>query len=242
MALNIFIFLFIGALWGLLYYFPLRRAKTPNELKALCYFLLVFGVVFLGNACGAALGARSLWRAVRTPVVMSLGTWGELSPGQAVILSGRVSLANPLLLSNYVAYDACDAERCDLGEVPEHIRLTLDDGDVVIRNNDFQAVAWPLANNPPESFYIVHYLAPGEPVIVAGLKESCDTVKADLLYVGTHRAFVARAKRNLLMPLMLLGLNLLGAISIVVLPLQRWRTLQRQSADTKPKSDPFKSI
>lgn len=226
MAINIFIFLFVGFLWGLLYYFPLRRATTRADFKPLRYFLIAFGVVFVGNAFLAFLGARSLWAAATLPAVTSVGAFGNVADGDPVILDGIVSMDNPILTANYVAYAACeDEESCTLREIPENLRFTVDDGDVRVANNDFARVAWPAANNPPEPLYSANYLAPGEPVIVVGKKETARTVWAEIVYVGAHRAFVNRARRNLIAPVLLTLLNLAGAASVAVLSLRRWRAI-----------------
>lgn len=226
MAINIFIFLFIALMWGLLYAFPMRRATTRADFKSLRYFLIAFGVIFLGNAFIAGLGVRSLWAAAISPAVTSTGAFGDVIAGEPVILDGIVSIDNPMVLSNYVAYTACDEDTCDLGYVPENMRITLDDGDVVIRNNDFQTSAWPAANNLPEPLYSANYLAPGEPVIVVGTKEAGGSVWADVVYVGTYRAFVDRARQRLIIPVVMTLLNLVGAVSVIVLTLRRWRQVK----------------
>ncbi len=227
MAINIFVFLFIGLMWGLLYYFPLRRTATQADFKPLRYFLIAFGVVFLGNAFFAFLGARSLWAAATFAPLTSAGAFGDADEGASVVLDGIVSIDNPILTGNYVAYTACeDEESCTLRDVPENLRLTLDDGDVAIVNNDFSRVAWPAANNPPAPFYSANYLAPGEPVIVVGHRTTGDAVQADIVYVGTHRAFVNRARQRLLVPVVMTLLNLAGVASVVVLSLRRWHALK----------------
>lgn len=226
MAINIVIFLFTALLWGLLYTFPLRRVKTRVDFNPLRYFLIVFGVIFLGNAFLAGLGARSLWGVAISPAVTSVGVFEDIPSGDSVVLDGIVSIDNPMVLSNYVAYTACDEDTCALGYMPENIRIALGNSDVVIRNNDFQASAWPAANNPPEPLYAVNYLAPGEPVIVVGAKETGGTVWADIVYVGTHRAFAHRARQRLIIPVALTLLNLAGAVSIIFLTLRRWREVR----------------
>ncbi|HOU14291.1 MAG TPA: hypothetical protein PKZ84_14385 [Anaerolineae bacterium] len=227
MAINIVIFLFIGLLWGLLYYFPLRRAATQADFKPLRYFLIAFGVVFLGNAFLAFLGARSLWAAATLPAVTSVGAFGNVADGAPVILDGIVSMDNPLLTANYAAYTACeDEESCTLRSIPENLRVTVDDGDVTLANNDFSRVGWPAANNPPEPLYAANFLAPGEPVIVVGRKETTRTMWAEIVYVGTHRAFVSRARRRLIAPVLLTLLNLVGAASVAVFSLRRWRAVK----------------
>lgn len=226
MAINIVILLFVALLWGLLYAFPFRRATTLADLKPLRPFLIAFGVFFLGNAFFAGLGARSLWAAALSPAVTSMSAF-EAGPVNApVILDGIVSMDNPMVLANYAAYTACDEDTCALGHVPENLRITLDGGDVFLRNSDFQASAWPAANHPPEPLVTANYLAPGEPVIVVGAKEATGTVWAEIVYAGTHRAFVSRARQRLLIPVVLTLLNLAGAISVIVLSLRRWHALE----------------
>lgn len=226
MAINIFIFLFVALLWGLLYAFPLRRATTRADFNPLRYFLIAVGVIFLGNAFLAGLGARSLWAAAISPVVTSIGAFEDAAANEPVILDGIVSIDNPVALANYVAYTACDEDTCALGYVPENMRITLDGGDVIVRNSDFQASAWPAANNPPEPLSTANYLAPGEPVIVAAGKEAGGTVWAEIVYVGTHRAFVSRARQRLIIPVVLTLMNLAGAVSVIVLTRRRWREVE----------------
>ncbi|MBN2393748.1 MAG: hypothetical protein JXR84_23650 [Anaerolineae bacterium] len=226
MAVNIFIFLFIALMWGLLYAFPMQRATTQADFRPLRYFLIAFGVIFLGNAFLAGLGARSLWAAATSPAVTSASVFGDVLAGELVILDGIVSIDNPMVLSNYVAYTACDEDTCQLGYIPENLHISLDDGDAIIRNNDFQALAWPAANNPPEPLYSADYLAPGEPVIVIGTKEASGTIWADIVYVGTYRAFVGRARQRLILPVVMTLLNLAGAVSVIVLTWRRQRLLR----------------
>jgi len=226
MAINIFIFLFVALLWGLLYAFPLRRATTRADFKPLRPFLIAFSVFFLGNAFFAGLGARSLWAAAISPAVTSLSAFKAAPANEPVILAGIVSMDNSIVLANYVAYTACDEDTCVLGHVPENLRITLDGGDVILRNSDFQASAWPAANHPPEPLVTANYLAPGEPVIVAGGKEATGTVWAEIVYAGTHRAFVNRARQRLLVPVALTLLNLAGAVSVIVLTRRRWREVE----------------
>ncbi|MFN2109130.1 MAG: hypothetical protein ACK2UI_05670 [Anaerolineae bacterium] len=226
MAVNIFIFLFIALMWGLLYAFPLRRATARADFRPLRYFLIAFDVIFLGNAFLAGLGARSLWTAATSPAVTSASVFGDVLAGEPVILEGIVSIDNPIVLSNYVAYTACDEDTCQLGYIPENLRVSLDGGDAIIRNNDFQASAWPAANNPPEPLYSADYLAPGEPVIVVGTKEAGGTIWADIVYVGTYRTFVSQAKQRLIIPVVMTLLNLAGAVSVIVLTLRRWRQVK----------------
>jgi hypothetical protein len=226
MAINIFIFLFIALLWGLLYAFPMRQATTLADFKPLRYFLIAFGVVFLVNAFIAGLGARSLWAAAVSTAVTSTGAFGDVMAGEPVILDGIMSIDNPMVLANYVAYTACDEDTCELGYIPENMHVSLDDGDVIIRNNDFQTSAWPAANNPPEPLYSAGYLAPGEQVIVVGTKEAGEMVWADIVYVGTHRAFVDRAKQRLIIPMVMTVLNLAGTVSVIVLTWRRQRLLR----------------
>ena len=103
MAINIFVFLFIGLMWGLLYYFPLRRTATQADFKPLRYFLIAFGVVFLGNAFFAGLGMRSLWAAAVSPAVTSLSAFKAAPANEPVILDGIVSIDNSVALANFVA-------------------------------------------------------------------------------------------------------------------------------------------
>jgi hypothetical protein len=226
MAINIVIFLFIVLMWGLLYAFPLRRATTRVEFNPLRIFLVAFILVFLTNAFLAGLGARSLWAAATSSAITSSSLFGDVVAGEPVVLDGIVSIDNPVVLSNYVAYTACDEDTCELGYVPENMRIALDGGEAVIRNNDFQASAWPAANNPPEPLYSADYLAPGEPVIVVGTKEAGGTVWADIVYVGTYRTFVNRARQRLIIPMVMTLLNLAGAVSVIILTLRRWREVQ----------------
>lgn len=227
MALNIFVFLFFGLLTGLLVHFPLRRATTQVALKPLIPFFAVIGVVFLGNGFFAFLAARGLWMARTMPSVTSMGAFGDAEDGADVIVAGAVSIDNPMVIGSYVAYTGCDEDTCNLGYVPAGMLIALDDGNVAIVNDDFEATAWPAANNPPEDFFSANFLAPGELVIVAGNKETGNTMRADIVYAGSHAAFVARAGRRLVYPAVMFVLNLTGVFVAMLLPVFRHRDIVR---------------
>jgi len=195
---------------GLTLCFPFASGDDAGRFQA--------AALFLDCLWPDVLGERRFGRTRRTQLVGGRHL-------AACDVDGSVSIDNPIVLSNYVAYTACDEDTCQLGYIPENLRITLDDGDVILRNSDFQASAWPAANNPPEPFYTANYLAPGEPVIVAGGKEATGTVWAEIVYAGTHRAFVRRARQRLIIPVTLALFNLAGAVSVIVLSLRRWRTL-----------------
>jgi hypothetical protein len=226
-ALNIFVFLFFGLMTGLLVYFPLRRAATKAALKPMVPFFAFISVVFLGNAFFAFLASRGLWAAKTMPSITSMGAFGDADDGAEIIVEGIVSIANPTVISNYVAYTGCDEETCNLGYVPSGMLIALDDGNVVIVNDDFEATAWPAANNPPDDLYSADFLAPGELVIIAGNKETGDGVHADVVYAGSHAAFVARARRRLVYPAVMLVLNLVGVVTAILLPMRRHRDIMR---------------
>jgi hypothetical protein len=113
--------------------------------------------------------------------VTSLPAFGDVLAGEPVLFDGSVSSDNPIARSNYAAYTACDEDTCPLGYRPENMRITLEGGDVTSRNTDFQASAWPAANNLPDPFSAAAYRAPGEPVLVAGIRDAAGTVWADLV-------------------------------------------------------------
>lgn len=225
MALNLFVFLFFGLMAGLLVYFPLRRAATKTDFRPLVLFFVTIGVVFVGNALFAVWAAHGLWMAWTMSPVVSLGRFTDVADGAPAVVAGVVSIENPMVLGSYVAYTACDEASCNLRHVPSGLQIAVDDGSVILINDDFEAVDWPAANRPPEDLYAANFLASGEPVVIAGNKVVGTALRADIVYAGSHAAFAARAGRRLVMPGVMFALNMLGLAVVVVLPVRRYRAV-----------------
>ena len=235
MAANIFVFLFCCLLGGLLYHFPLRRAATQSEVGKLALAFAFIGIFFLVNAFFAYQGRRALLMAIHTPPILAMEVLEDVETGAPVILDGIVSEENPIRTENYVAHIECDEDTCTR-YVPSGLLLALDGGDAVISNDDFKDRQWPSSDD-------VLFLAPAEPVIVVGTTErgviifGPDTGKgtlsihADMVYAGSHEDFVARARRNMVFPLVMLIANLVAVVAVVLLPWASWYLRPKDTTD-----------
>ncbi len=226
MAANVFIFAFACLLAWLLYRFPLRRAATRAEVGKLALVFAFIGLFFLANALLAYQGRLSLLAAVNTSPISTGEAWADAENGAGVVLAGLVSPQNPLRAGDYVAYIECDDEACTR-DVPAGLLVALDGGDAVIGNDDFEDRAWPVSGG-------VLFLAAGEPVIVVGTVErgviilgpdrgkETLSIRADVVFAGSHQAFVARARRNVVFPTVMVIVNLVAVVAVVLLPWAGW--------------------
>jgi hypothetical protein len=234
MAANIFVFLFCCLLVGLLYGFPLRRAATRAQVGKLALAFASIGIFFLANALFAYGGRRALLTAIHTPPILSMAVLEDVETGAPVILDGLVSPEHPIRSENYVTYIECDDDAC-ARYGPSELLIALDGGDAVISNDDFEDRAWPASADG------VRFLASGDPVIVLGTTErgvvilgpekgkETFSIRADIVYAGSHEDSVARARRNTVFPIVMLVANLIAVVAVVLLP---WASWYLRSKDT----------
>lgn len=227
MAANVFVFVFGCLLGGLLYYFRLRRAATRAEVGKLALAFAFIGVFFLVNALFAQAGRSSLLMAADMLPVLSIEDLDKVDTGAPIILDGIVSLENPTPVENYVTYIDCDDAGCTR-YVPSSLLIGLDGGDAVISNDDFEERAWPYASDG------VLFLAPGQPVIVVGTLErgvvmlgankgtETTSIRAEIVYAGSHEDFVARARGRVIFPSILVMINLVAVMVALILPWASW--------------------
>lgn len=240
MAASIFIFAFACLLAWLLYRFPLRRAMARAEVGRLALVFAFIGLFFLANALLAYQGRLSLLAAVNTPPISTGQAWTEAENGAGVVLAGLVSAENPLRAGGYVASIECDDEACTR-DAPAGLLVALDGGEAVIGNDDFEDRAWPIASDG------VLFLAAGQPVVVVGAVErgvillgpdrgkGTLSIRAEVVFAGSHQAFVARARRSLILPSAMIVVNLAAVVTVVLLPWAGWlrragRTGERRGA------------
>lgn len=219
MITNIFVLLFCGLMAWLLYRFRLKKAVSASEVRKLFPFFLVLVLFLLFNALLAWQGGMALVSAVDTPPVTTTAALKAIKTGGPVILDGEVSDQNSIVYKNFVAY--FDDEQF---YSPLELSIALSDGTAVIGNNDYEARNWPFEND----FYA--HLSVGTRVIVLGELErgvviagpnkgkEIVSVHARMIFAGTHKDFVSRAKKKIFLPVVLLLFNLSAVVLMVTLP------------------------
>jgi hypothetical protein len=242
MAASVFIFAFACLLAWLLYRFPLRRATTRAEVGKLALVFAFVGLFFLANALLAYQGRLSLLAAVNTSPISTGQAWAEAENGAGVVLAGLVSAENPLRAGGYVAAIECDDGACTR-DAPTGLLVALDGGEAVIGNDDFEARAWPTGAGD------ALFLAAGQPVVVVGTVErgvillgpdrgkGTLSIRAEVVFAGSHQAFVARARRSLILPGVMIVVNLLAVAAVVLLPWVGWQRRARRTIQGRREPD-----
>lgn len=223
MAANIVILAFCSVMTWLLYRFKLAKAGSRAEVRKLLPFFLVLGVFLAFNALLAFMGRGGLNLAVTMTPITLRANLEDIATGDGVMLDGVVSAQNPTNSGESVAY--IDDVRL---WSPSELLIELDDGVVTISNDTYAARNWP---RDSRSF---PHLKRNDPVIVLGTVERSVTIsgsnkgqehlslQAQIVYAGDHAGFVARAKRQILLPTGLFAVNVLATVVVVAVPLGFW--------------------
>lgn len=228
MILSVVLIGFCVLIAWLLYRYPLRRAKTPEEYRRLFPFFCILTGFVLFNALLAYFGMSGLWIAASSAPLTNQSEFVDRANGDGVVLAGQVSRRNPILHDDYVAY----IDESYLWS-PKPLWIDLRQGEVAISNDRYQATGWPVDARQ------FSYLRPGQTVVVVGYLEDSvglldgertRTLRADTVYAGAHADFVTRAQLRLVLAGVILAVNLIVAALILIVPLRDcWSGMQLQS-------------
>jgi hypothetical protein len=214
---NLVLLVFCILIAWLLYRFPLQKAKTPADYRKLFPFFCALIGFLLFNGLLAYMGQGGLSIASSSSPVQDLKSLAEIKNGDGVILSGLVSDKNAVIYGDYIAY------LDDHLWAPMELWLDLKDGSISITNNTYRATDWPVDAGG------LSYLQAKQPVIVVGFVEDAiglttgnkfRTIRADIVYAGTHDDFIVRARINLAIATVMVLANIFIALIIVFLPLR----------------------
>ena len=212
MAGNIIILLVVSFLLWLVARFGPTAERPRQQLLTLTLFAFFCTVALLFNALLAYLVYDGLRAAANLPPLTTTAQLSDKQSGDPVNVVGTISPDNPILTENYVAYYECADNVC-YPFLPLELLIRVDGGNILVSNNSYEDHAWPVESG-------VYYLAPEQPVVVAGItsreptvdEENDDVaVEAGIVFAGTFEQFVQRAERQQIVPLVLLVANLLAA-------------------------------
>jgi len=215
MAGNIIILLVVSFLLWLVARFGPIAERPRQQLLTLTLFAFFCTVALLFNALLAYLVYDGLRAAASLPPLTATTQLADKQSGDPVNVVGTISQDNPILTENYVAYYECADNVC-YPFLPLELLIRVDGGHIFISNNSYEDHAWPVESG-------VYYLAPEQPVVVAGTASRGEivgdesaganeiTVQAGIVFAGTFAEFVQRAERQQIVPLILLVANLLAA-------------------------------
>lgn len=218
MILNLVFLGFCGLLAWLLFRFPFQNAKSPEEYRKLFLFFCVLAGFLIFNGFLAYIGMGGLKLAAKSPPITDLLVLEKVENQEGLILSGVVSDRNQMIFGDYVAYT--DEEHL---WSPKGLLIDLKQGQVAISNNTYRATDWPV------DILGYSYLKTGQPVIVVGYLENSTnlltgektkSIRADLVYSGTHAAFASRARIQQIFAIGLLLANIVLAAMIVLIPVR----------------------
>lgn len=202
----------IIALLGVSFFLWLVQRFGPNPTRPrphlfyLSLFALFCVVVLLFNALLSYLIYASLHAAANLPPTTTTTQLTQQQHGDSVNVVGTISPSNPILVENYVAYYECIEFTC-YPDLPPQLLIQVEDGEIVISNNTYEDHSWPEEAD-------VFYLAPGQPVVVAGVAvRNGDevTVEGGIVFAGSYDLFVGRARNQQIVPLILMGGSLFAA-------------------------------
>ena len=223
----------IIALLGASFFLWLVQRFGPNPERPrqqrlyFTLFAFICTVVLLFNALLAYLIYNSLHTTATLPPTTSPRQLQALSQGDPVNVVGSISPSNPILVENYVAYYECIEFTC-YPDLPPQLLIQGEDGEIVISNNTYEDHSWPEEED-------VFYLAPGQPVVVAGIAvRNGDevTVEGGIVFAGPYDLFVGRARNQQIVPLILLGGSLLAAAIGLLITFSLFRLSASQPVST----------
>jgi hypothetical protein len=216
MILNLFLIAFCVFLSWLLYRFPLKKAKTPDDFRKLLLFFGVLLIFVLFNGLLAFFGLGGLKNASSNAAITDITQLSAIENGDGVVISGTLSDENDFLSGDYIAY----IDESNLW-TPKPLIIDLLDGSIEISNDTYQGTNWPV--DPRGISYLPKYL----PVIVVGYLDknlasmnNTPSIRADIIYAGSFEDFAARAKGKSILAYAMILANLFVAFMIVLIPIR----------------------
>jgi hypothetical protein len=207
---NIVFFVFFSLLAWLVYSFILPKAEKKQDYKNLFFFFLAAGVFLSVNGLFSYLGMRGLSMAGSSDPIVDFKTIDQKQDGEGVVLFGKVSSKNQIIIDNYAAY------LDDMGLwSPDRLWIELLDGEIAIDNDTYQPTNWP------EDFMGRSYLEIDSPVTVVGFVrinriDQSRLIEAEIIHAGQFDSFVSRSKTKLGIAIAMTILNLIAVILIFV--------------------------
>jgi hypothetical protein len=207
---NIVFFVFFSLLAWLVYSFILPKAEKKQDYKNLFFFFLTAGVFLSVNGLFSYLGMSGLSMAGSSDPIVDFKTIDQKQDGEGVVLFGKVSSKNKIIMDNYVAY----LDDTGLWS-PDRLWIELLDGEIAIDNDTYQPTNWP------EDFMGRSYLEIDSPVTVVGFVrinriDQSRLIEAEIIHAGQFDSFVSRSKTKLGIAIAMTILNLIAVILIFV--------------------------
>jgi hypothetical protein len=207
---NIVFFVFFSLLAWLVYSFILPKAEKKQDYKNLFFFFLTAGVFLSVNGLFSYLGMSGLSMAGSSDPIVDFKTIDQKQDGEGVVLFGKVSSNNKIILDNYAAY----LDDTGLWS-PDRLWIELLDGEIAIDNDTYQPTNWP------EDFMGRSYLEIDSPVTVVGFVrinriDQSRLIEAEIIHAGQFDSFVSRSKTKLGIAIAMTILNLIAVILIFV--------------------------
>jgi hypothetical protein len=207
---NIVFFVFFSLLAWLVYSFILPKAEKKQDYKNLFFFFLAAGVFLSVNGLFSYLGMSGLSMAGSSDPIVDFKTIDQKQDGEGVVLFGKVSSNNKIILDNYAAY----LDDTGLWS-PDRLWIELLDGEIAIDNDTYQPTNWP------EDFMGRSYLEIDSPVTVVGFVrinriDQSRLIEAEIIHAGQFDSFVSRSKTKLGIAIAMTILNLIAVILIFV--------------------------
>ena len=207
---NIVFFVFFSLLAWLVYSFILPKAEKKQDYKNLFFFFLTAGVFLSVNGLFSYLGMSGLSMAGSSDPIVDFKTIDQKQDGEGVVLFGKVSSKNQIIIDNYAAY------LDDMGLwSPDRLWIELLDGEIAIDNDTYQPTNWP------EDFMGRSYLEIDSPLTVVGIVrinriDQSRLIEAEIIHAGQFDSFVSRSKTKLGIAIAMTILNLIAVILIFV--------------------------
>jgi hypothetical protein len=207
---NIVFFVFFSLLAWLVYSFILPKAEKKQDYKNLFFFFLAAGVFLSVNGLFSYLGMSGLSMAGSSDPIVDFKTIDQKQDGEGVVLFGKVSSKNKIIMDNYVAY----LDDTGLWS-PDRLWIELVNGEIAIDNDTYQPTNWP------EDFMGRSYLEIDSPVTVDGFVrinriDQSRLIEAEIIHAGQFDSFVSRSKTKLGIAIAMTILNLIAVILIFV--------------------------
>jgi hypothetical protein len=207
---NIVFFVFFSLLAWLVYSFILPKAEKKQDYKNLFFFFLTAGVFLSVNGLFSYLGMSGLSMAGSSDPIVDFKTIDQKQDGEGVVLFGKVSSNNKIILDNYAAY----LDDTGLWS-PDRLWSELVIGEKAIDNDTYQPTNWP------EDFMGRSYLEIDSPVTVVGFVrinriDQSRLIEAEIIHAGQFESFVSRSKTKLGIAIAMTILNWIAVFFIFV--------------------------
>lgn len=210
MISNIVFLVFFSLIAWLMFSFLLPKAEKKQDYKKLLIFFLAIGFFLLVNGLFSYLGMSGLSMAGSSDPIVDFKTIDQKQDGEGVVLFGKVSNKNKIIIDNYAAY----LDDTGLWS-PDRLWMELVNGEIAIDNDTYQPTNWP------EDFMARSFLEIDSPVTVVGFVrinriDQSRLIEAEIIHAGQFESFVSRSKTKLGIAIAMTILNWIAVILIFV--------------------------